>query len=235
MPLGSTRGSPQWGAGHARRDPAAGRSDVQTKSPARAATSLALIAWCRRRSPPPDAANDYLLNRKKVMPRRPPPSRVRGRVARTHHSPLTKLIPTPIFPRILPRSFPRRTGRGRPHRYAGEARCVEKRGLLVRGLGAELRHSPGTGSGPAHPQRRDRFHPHQAPATGPGRGDKTGPRLCGDAPMHLRVTRLRTRFRRKEPRRALLCAAHKNLIGLPAVPGPVRLSFLEVLPRPVRQ
>ena len=103
MPLGSPRGSPQWGAGHARRDPAAGRSDVQTKSPARAATSLALIAWCRRRSPPPDAANDFLLNRKKVMPRRPPPSRVRGRVARTHHSPFAThhspgLSPPPSSP-----------------------------------------------------------------------------------------------------------------------------------------
>ena len=83
--------------------------------------------------------------------------------------------------------FPHRTGRGRPHRHAGKVRCVEKRGV-----------------GPAHPQRRYRFHPHQAPATGRGRGDQTGPRLYGDAPMHLRVTRLRTRSQRKKPQRALL-------------------------------
>ena len=80
-----------------------------------------------------------------------------------------------------------RTGRGRPHLHAGKVRCVEKRGV-----------------GPAHPQRRYRFHPHQAPATRRGRGDQTGPRLCGMAEKPLRVTRLRTRSKRKKPRRALL-------------------------------
>ena len=124
---------------------------------------------------------------------------------------IPRFIPTPIFPLILPRSFPHRTGRGRPHRYAGEVRCEEKRGLLVRGSGAEKRYSPGTGSGPAHPQRRDRFHPHQAPATGRGRGDQTGPRLCAVAVLPSRVTRLRTRSQRKEPWRVLLCAAPLKL------------------------
>ena len=102
LALGLDPRVPQRGAGDARRDPAAGRSDVQTKSPARAANSLALFAWYRRRTPPPDAADDFLLNSKKVMPRRPPPSRVRGRVARTRLSLLTthQTYPrTPLRPR----------------------------------------------------------------------------------------------------------------------------------------
>ena len=154
MPLGSTRGGPN---GRGACTSRSGRRPQRraNEKPARAATSLALIAWCRRRSPPPDAADDFLLNRKKVMPRRPPPgrfssieyghtgpcardrvchnpehchcctldpgdehrddlrelncpgpppSRVRGRVARTHHSPFAthQTYPHPHLPPHTP-------------------------------------------------------------------------------------------------------------------------------------
>jgi len=151
LALGLDPRVPQRGAGDARRDPAAGRSDVQTKSPARAANSLALFAWCRRRTPPPDAADDFLLNSKKVMPRRPPPSRVRGRVARTRLSLLTthQTYPRTPLPPHTPRSFPPNGVWSTALPCEGSAVCG-KAGFARRWL-----LSPWMGSGPAHPQRRD--------------------------------------------------------------------------------